>query len=31
MSFCNGGVQCDIPAEHVVDADMNGIGVSPLL
>ncbi|EXL95126.1 hypothetical protein NOF04DRAFT_10730 [Fusarium oxysporum II5] len=27
MSFCNGGVQCDIPAEHVVDADMNGIGV----
>ncbi|KAH7172298.1 hypothetical protein DER46DRAFT_623055 [Fusarium sp. MPI-SDFR-AT-0072] len=27
MSFCNGGIQCDIPAEHVVDADMNGIGV----
>ncbi|SPJ72988.1 uncharacterized protein FTOL_02717 [Fusarium torulosum] len=27
MGFCNGGIQCSTPAENVVDADMNGIGV----
>ncbi|RBR06937.1 uncharacterized protein FIESC28_10880 [Fusarium coffeatum] len=27
MSFCNGRLQCDAPAETVEDPDMNGIGV----
>ncbi|KAH7251982.1 hypothetical protein BKA59DRAFT_525338 [Fusarium tricinctum] len=27
MEFCNGGLRCSTPADNVVDADMNGIGV----
>jgi hypothetical protein len=27
MSFCNGRLQCNAPAETVEDPDMNGIGV----